>query len=91
MLTSARPSVQYSLETTCAHPGALDLTQLRHPRFGTRIELCSLLVHIEFGEEPHLWEERETLRAALEERQARSRLQCPWSASERPSRTRTYA
>ena len=54
--------------------------QLRQPRTGTRIELCSLLVHIEATEEPHLWAEAETLRkqvmrqqVALDEQAARIR------------------
>ena len=39
--------------------------QLRHPRTGTRIELCSVLVHISLGEVPHLWAEADEMRRQL--------------------------
>jgi len=44
--------------------------QLRS-RCGTPIHLCSLLVHIEAGEEPNCWAEARALRSALAEREAR--------------------
>lgn len=44
--------------------------QLRHMRTGTRIELCSLLVHIEIAEEPHLWAGKEVMQVLLEKQQA---------------------
>jgi len=43
--------------------------QLRHPKFGTRIELCGLLLHISFGEEPNL-DDVEVLKSELEQSQA---------------------
>ena len=37
-------------------------------RLGTQIRLCSLLVHIERGEEPNMWAEARELREALAQR-----------------------
>jgi hypothetical protein len=42
-------------------------------RQGTSISLCSLLLHIEAGEEPNMWAEARALRTALEEREERIR------------------
>eukprot|EP00966_Prymnesium_polylepis_P059185 1371782-Prymnesium_polylepis.1 len=44
--------------------------QLRSPRTGTRIQLCSLLVHIAVREVKNLWAEDEVLRRLLEQQQA---------------------
>lgn len=41
---------------------------LRQMTTGTRIELCSLLVHLEFGEAPHMWHEAEVLQEHLLQR-----------------------
>lgn len=43
-------------------------------RQGTPISLCSLLLHIETGEEPNMWAEARALRSALDEREERIRL-----------------
>lgn len=40
-------------------------------RLGTPISLCSLLLHIEAGEESNMWAEARALRAALNEREQR--------------------
>jgi len=49
--------------------------QLRHKGTGTRIQLCSLLVHIAVGEERNVWAEGDMLRRLLEQQKEKNQRQ----------------
>ena len=50
--------------------------QMRSIRTGTRIELCSLLVHITLGEEKNLWADAETLRCQIVQQEVMPLQRC---------------
>lgn len=49
--------------------------QLRHKGTGTRIQLCSLLVHIAVGEERNVWAEGDMLRRLLDQQKEKNQRQ----------------
>lgn len=44
---------------------------LRSSRYGTRIEMCTVFVHISFGVEPHAWAKARELRQLVDEQKVR--------------------
>lgn len=63
--------------------------RLRSSRFGTRIEMCTMFVHISIGSEPHMWAKTDDLRHFVLQQQAKHPINPPTTRARTSTRTCT--